>query len=647
MMKRWKKEWAMRDIPIEIPPFLPNGDKEDAMLTFRRSLIFGALITMVWSLLTPLSPSWAVTARYHFETAYDNIASGDWYCQSHNETANLAWGESYVMMSLAAMFRATGQTIYLDRLAYHADHVWQQTDAARGVSDYRGESNECWRNTSYQSDGEPYCYAVHSGMIAAPIAEFVLLVRNRPDQAKLLAYDGQSYADKAADYLEKLRLVIASHDDEFVKSGTGGGYAFQDDADFTCCPGKIVPLNQSHAMGQLLLTMGNITKDSRYFDKARRLANSFKNSLTIGSHDEYLWNYWGDAYSAPGEDISHAALSLNFAAMAASYGVVFTAEDMTRFSNTFMASIYHDSETFADCVGGGSLNGNAYKAQAGRWLVLAPWRLSIYQAVRDYYDQAFPADSIGSGSILLGLAYLAEFEPYLCEHSFAENGWLAQTGYRQATLPGANILTSPLGADLGCLIPLQIRTTKSTAAQQWDGSLAHLNAVWPSTENQWRPHYLAYEPQWLDPRRSDAALFEMRDDFVSGEGIEIMEPAGASSPKISSSPNQNGAVGLTYQYDSDNLPTMIGREPAWWSLSTTASNATIDYRTGAINWTPAAPGEYVLSLRVETDYGQAVQTFSVSVPGVSTGCPAGLPQNTTIAGLLGLLLLPGVIRRWA
>src|SRR5687768_8371640 len=82
----------------------------------------------------------AVTARWAYEEAYDNVAAGAWYRDLDNEGASLAWGESYVMMSLAAMFRATGDPAYLDRLAWHADGVLAQRDDARGVADYRGVS---------------------------------------------------------------------------------------------------------------------------------------------------------------------------------------------------------------------------------------------------------------------------------------------------------------------------------------------------------------------------------------------------------------------------------------------------------------------------------------------------------------------------
>src|SRR5688500_138224 len=111
----------------------------------------------------------AVSARWSYEDAYDNVEGGAWYEGVNNEDASLAWGEGYVMSSLAAMYRATTHPMYLDRLAEHIDAVLAQRDDARGVADYRGVSGACWRNMSYQA--EPYCYAVHTGQIITPMLE--------------------------------------------------------------------------------------------------------------------------------------------------------------------------------------------------------------------------------------------------------------------------------------------------------------------------------------------------------------------------------------------------------------------------------------------------------------------------------------------
>ena len=44
--------------------------------------------------------------------------------------------------------------------------------------------------------------------------------------------------------------------------------------------------------------------------------------------------------------------------------------------------------------------------------------------VRDIYEVDYPPESIASGSLLLGWAYLAEFEPPLCAPFFYSVDWL-------------------------------------------------------------------------------------------------------------------------------------------------------------------------------------------------------------------------------
>ena len=65
----------------------------------------------------------ASSAKWAYVDAYNVVDSGDWYIGEHNEGALLAWGESYVMMSLASMYRATKDPKWLDELSRHIDGV--------------------------------------------------------------------------------------------------------------------------------------------------------------------------------------------------------------------------------------------------------------------------------------------------------------------------------------------------------------------------------------------------------------------------------------------------------------------------------------------------------------------------------------------
>ncbi len=549
------------------------------------------------------------SARWAFEDAFDNVDGGDWYRDSDNESATLAWGESYVMMALAAMFRATGDPAYLDRLAWHADGVLARRDDARGVTDYRGVSGACWRNLSYQPADEPYCYVVHSGMIGYPIVEFARLVAEAGLEDERGA-DGIPFGDKAAAYVAALEQTVAYHDDQWDEAGT---YLFRSDATFLGYPGVDLPLNQSNAMGRLLLALADVTGDAAYRDRAAALARRFADQLASDAGGAYLWNYWGGAYSSPGEDISHAAINVDFALMAARRGVVFDDADLAAFAATFVDGVYQDDETFSDCVGGGGTNGGSYRPQAGRWLRLTPERNAVYTAVRQLYEADYPASSISSGSTLLAWAYLAEFEPVWCDHFFYQADWddpdpHGGGDWNQATAYGANVLTVPPDLDERCMIPLPVDAPRATTVQQYDGAAYHDVARWSATGGE-VTRLVPYEPRWPHVYWNDGVLFQFVDAFVAGDGIRVQESPGFDPPHIDSPPPQEALVGEPLSFTA----TGSGAEPRWWSLTTFPTGARIDPASGQLSWTPEVAGEHAFVVELRNDAGADELAFTVDV----------------------------------
>ncbi len=564
----------------------------------------------------------AVSARYAFEQAYDNVASGDWYRDRNNETATLAWGEAYVMMGLAAMFRATGDPLYLDRLAWHADGVLLQRDDARGVSDYRGVSGACWRDLHYQPNDEPYCYVVHSGQLCLPLVDFARLVR-QAGLERVMAYDGQAFGDKADAYVTACEQTVAYHEDQWNSSGY---YVFRPDASFLPYAGRDLPLNQSNALGRVLFALYDVTGTSEYLVKATALAVRFRNQVTIAADGSALWNYWGGAYEAYGEDISHAALNLNFALDAADHGAAFTEADIAAMAATFTERIYRDDETFADRIGGGSaVNGSSYRPQIGRWVPLTPVRSSIYAAIRQAYEQDYPPDSVGSGSILLGWAYLAQFEPISCTHFFYYVDWADEGSHQRATACCANILTVPSALDEPCLMAIQAHVQRSATVAQWDGQAYHDLLIWTPTSG-FETKYLAYEPAWPHVYWQGGVLFQFADSFSPSEAIEIQKAVSIQTPTITSTPPRSGDVGTTVTYDAQ----ATGDEPLWWRLVEGPSAARMDHATGTLTWLADRPGPANFRIAVDNDFGTAEQVFVVQVEGA--GSDAGPQQDG--AGLL-------------
>ncbi len=549
----------------------------------------------------------AVGPRLSFETAYQNVNGGAWYRDANNESATLAWGESYVMMALAAMFRATGNPMYLQRLAWHADGVLAQRDDARGVSDYRGVSGACWRNTSYQSGGEPYCYVVHTGMICYPMVDFARLVA-ASGLADAPSLDGSTLGAKAQAYVLACAESVAYHDDQYRSNGT---YVFRPDATFLSYPGREVPLNQANAMGRLLLALYDVTGSQDYLQKAASLASRFHAQTTLLSDGSLVWNYWGGTYSPPGEDISHAALNVGFALEAAAHNLAFDDADMAALAATFLNRIYVDEATFSDHMGGGSSqNGSSYRAQVGRWLVVSPWRSSVYAAIRQVYEDDYPPSGIGSGSLLLAWALLAEYEPAGCTHFFYYVDWEDLGSYRRATAYGANILTEPPNLGEPCLMKLSVHTPRPATVSQWDGNSYHTLLSWVASSG-FATRYLAYEPSWPFVYWNNGVLFEFEDQFVPGQGIEVEEAPSVQPPQITSQPDRTVPAGQTYTYE----PTATGDGPFWWSLLEGPHTASLDPLTGRLTYPAETPGQVRFRIEVANDYAADSQAFELTVLG--------------------------------
>lgn len=84
--------------------------------------------------------------RYDTVAAYEKAWAQSDASVGDNEGGGLAWGTSYVLLSLVRMYQATGDDRYLDRFVELAEQVWALTDQRRGVRDWDGRSGWVWRS---------------------------------------------------------------------------------------------------------------------------------------------------------------------------------------------------------------------------------------------------------------------------------------------------------------------------------------------------------------------------------------------------------------------------------------------------------------------------------------------------------------------
>lgn len=541
-------------------------------------------------------PAAATTSRWDFEQAYSNNIP--WYKGYNNESAGLAWGESYVLMALVTMFEATDDPIYLDRLGAHLEEAHAARDDQRGVDDYRGVSGACWRDQYYQE--ESYCYVVHSGMIAYGFAAYGAAVRESR-LADHHAPDGETYGEKADRYIGYAEEVVAAHDDQWRDAGY---YVFRPDADFLIYAGDDVPYNQSNAMGRVLVALWRATGDMAYLDKVEKLAAAFRAGITAGSSGAYLWNYWGGTFDGLGEDISHAAINVSFAADCARVGVEFDGDDMFAFGETFVANLYQGDTDIAEYLSGDGAT--AYPEFAGLWVEVAPWRPTVWTAAADLYRQRAPAETITSAWMLYAQAMLAKYAPPHCAYFFSDWSWSDQGAWRSATAYGANLLTIPPDWSAGCVIPVEVDLDQYVEVAQWDGAVMHDVARWSATDAP-STRFVAYEPSWPLEYWKGGVLFEFQDARYTGEGVHVREPSPLTAPVITSAPVVDCVPGEPWSY----TPEATGDEPLWWSLIEGPLDVRVEAATGAISWTPS-DCTASFSLQVKNNVDVDVQAWSLT-----------------------------------
>jgi len=152
-----------------------------------------------------------------------------------DQGGQIAWGESYQLSALVEMLDATRDPKYAPLIVKLSDWIAKSRDDRQGLRDeVRGQVVTAWSSTNY-SKGIRYAWAVHTGMIVAPMARFAAVVRS--DQTLKARWEAD--ADRLLKIAEE---AVSVHDDEF-REGPGA------DEGYDYCPylKKPLPLNMQSA----------------------------------------------------------------------------------------------------------------------------------------------------------------------------------------------------------------------------------------------------------------------------------------------------------------------------------------------------------------------------------------------------------------
>lgn len=308
--------------------------------------------------------------------------------------ATLAWGSSGIIKSYVLMYEATDDTYYLDRFIQFADRLWEVRSDHAGIRDVlRDKMMPAWTSTRY-SQGKPTVCMVHTGMITYPVARFVWLVKTRPELSRYMA--------RAEEYLPWLQETVECHDDLW-KDGP-----FSDEGEYGEVGIWPNSVNQTHSMVRPLLMLWLVTGEPKYLDKVERAARYFKRRLTWHPDGSVDWGHFmPDPLGRPpyDEDISHAGSTVDFAALCAQHGIVFTHKDMMGFVKTFREKVCKMDGDFSSTVSGRDWLQTWGLRAAVRWGRLFEYDPTIYDYVAPMAckEHSQPSKKIGVG---VGIPYL-------------------------------------------------------------------------------------------------------------------------------------------------------------------------------------------------------------------------------------------------
>lgn len=360
----------------------------------KRFALIAGWLTAAFSLLAAAQDGEPLSLRARFDQIILPAVEKAVRQPATDQGGEIAWGESYQLAALVEMLDATRDPKYAALAVKLSDWIAKSRDDRQNLRDeFRDKVVTAWSSTNY-SKGKRYAWAVHTGMIASPMARFAAVVRNDPALKERWGAD----ADRL---LKTAEEAVVVHDGEFREGpGVDEGYVY--------CPylKKHLPLNMQNALARAWLAIDDATKTPKHRERITRLAQFLKHRLRPMDDGSYVWTYWppldgpGDSF----EDISHATINVDFMVLCFERGIVFTRDDLTRLENTLFNRVLLADDHVSDTVGGGG-KFDKYSSAVLKW-----GRLGRHlPAVRDRLTTFSRAPGLTreSTALPLGVVYLS------------------------------------------------------------------------------------------------------------------------------------------------------------------------------------------------------------------------------------------------
>ena len=305
--------------------------------------------------------------------------TGDWNGEPYHPPAAeqpgvYAWGEAHLQYAYLLQYRATGDARYLETLVRRFRQLLALRDDRWGARDVlRDRVMPAWGSVRF-SERQYTCFIVHAAMLLYPAAGFLALAAESPALR-------ERFASEIAEFTPAILETVHAFDPEW-REGPEAGEGFYLD---TAYGGQYLPLNQQNCLGRVLVQLAAATGEPAYRERAACLARYLKHRLVLRPDGAYQWQYrppQHPPFDGPGEDISHAAMNVEYAVLCHQQGVVFTAEDLKRLAATFLQVVRKAPDRFAECVDGSGTD-NRYLDVLAIWGNLAAADPAVITAIRD------------------------------------------------------------------------------------------------------------------------------------------------------------------------------------------------------------------------------------------------------------------------
>lgn len=156
------------------------------------------------------------------------------------------------------------------------------------------------------------------------------------------------------------------------------------------------------------LALFRLTGKKEYLERSEKMSQLLKNRLDYNQEEDlYVWTYWYEPMTTVGwkpedklsanvmyykgspnvEDSSHGVLDIAMVAAANRAGIVFTKEDLLRFSNTLLKNVVlPDRSGIRRAVDGKGGDYAAYFPILNGWLELVAYNPEVYHTIRKTYQ---------------------------------------------------------------------------------------------------------------------------------------------------------------------------------------------------------------------------------------------------------------------